>query len=45
MRLMAEALEEAALPADAAEVLRSFFDSTATFLINKSGPVDGNSPS
>jgi hemoglobin len=35
MRLMAEALEEAALPADATETLRSFLDSTATFMINR----------
>jgi hemoglobin len=35
--LMQRALEEAALPEDAAQVLRKFFASTATFLINRAG--------
>ncbi len=34
MRLMSEALGEAALPAEAAETLLAFFDSTASFMIN-----------
>lgn len=33
--LMNQALDEAALPEDAADVLRRFFESTATFLINR----------
>lgn len=33
--LMEEALDEAALPGEAAETLRAFFDSTATFMINR----------
>ncbi len=37
MQLMNAALDEAALPAEAAEVLRSFFESTATFMINRPG--------
>ena len=37
MKLMNAALDEAELPADAAEVLRSFFESTATFMINRPG--------
>lgn len=35
MRLMDNALAETALPTEAAEVLRRFFDGTATFMINK----------
>ena len=35
MELMTAALAEAGLPAEAAGVLRAFFDSTATFLINR----------
>jgi len=34
LELMNQAVDEAMLPQDAAAVLRSFFDSTATFLIN-----------
>ncbi len=34
MQLMNRALEEAALPAGAQTLLRDFFDSTATFLMN-----------
>ncbi len=34
LELMNHAVDEAMLPQDAAAVLRSFFDSTATFLIN-----------
>lgn len=34
--LMDRALDEAALPEDAAAVLRSFFHGTATFLVNRS---------
>lgn len=35
VRLMSEAIEEAHLPADAAQTLREFFASTATFLLNR----------
>jgi len=35
--LMSRALEEAALPREATEVLRTFFGSTATFLVNRPG--------
>ncbi|MBZ5604867.1 MAG: globin [Acidobacteriia bacterium] len=35
VQLMNRALEEAALPAQARDVLRQFFESTATFLINR----------
>ncbi len=35
VRLMEQALKEAALPQDAEVVLRAFFTSTATFLINR----------
>jgi hemoglobin len=35
VRLMNHAMDEAALPAEAARVLRGFFESTATFLINR----------
>jgi hemoglobin len=35
--LMERALDEAALPADAAALLRAFFGDTATFLINQPG--------
>ncbi len=35
LQLMNRALEEAALPADVTEVLRGFFESTATFLRNR----------
>jgi hemoglobin len=34
VELMTRALDEAALPAEPAAVLREFFDATATFLIN-----------
>ncbi|HEV3331982.1 MAG TPA: globin [Bryobacteraceae bacterium] len=34
MELMDQAVDEAELPGEVAEALRSFFDSTATFLIN-----------
>jgi hemoglobin len=37
--LMENALQQAALPDDAAKVLRAFFANTATFLINR-GPGD-----
>ena len=37
MRLMNRALEEVPLPMEAAELLRSFFSSTATFLVNRAG--------
>ena len=33
--MMDRALDEAALPADAGDVLRAFFHSTATFLRNR----------
>lgn len=35
MHLMTRALEEAKLPAEAETVLREFFESTATFMINR----------
>ena len=35
MMLMSRAMEEAALPADVSELLRGFFSSTATFLLNR----------
>ena len=35
VQLMNAALDESKLPADADRILRSFFDSTATFLINR----------
>jgi hemoglobin len=42
MELMTTALVEANIPADAAVVLRAFFDSTATFLMNRPDePVEG----
>jgi hemoglobin len=34
LELMTRAVDEAMLPPEAAQMLRSFFDSTATFLIN-----------
>ena len=37
MALMTAALAEAGLPAAAQDALRSFFDSTATFLMNRQG--------
>jgi hemoglobin len=37
VQLMDRALEQTKLPADAAETLRSFFHSTATFMINRPG--------
>ena len=41
LSLMTRALDEAALPADAADVLRTFFGATATFLINRAQPGPG----
>jgi hemoglobin len=38
MQIMNVALSEADLPAEADEVLRAFFDSTATFMINRMPP-------
>jgi hemoglobin len=35
VKLMSAAFEEAKLPAEAERVLRTFFESTATFLINR----------
>lgn len=35
--LMSRALDEASLPEEPREILRSFFESTATFLINRPG--------
>jgi len=37
LQLMTRALDEAALPADARELLQSFFESTTTFLKNRAG--------
>jgi hemoglobin len=39
--LMDAALDEAVLPAEAERVLRDFFHNTATFLINRGGPMAG----
>jgi hemoglobin len=39
--LMDQALEEAKLPAEAAEILRDFFHKTATFLINRGDEQGG----
>ena len=38
LQLMDRALEQAALPAEAQQLLREFFSSTATFLLNRPGP-------
>jgi hemoglobin len=38
VRLMGSAFEEAKLPAEAERVLRTFFESTASFLINRAEP-------
>jgi len=38
VHLMGAAFEEAKLPAEAERVLRTFFESTASFLINKAEP-------
>lgn len=35
MQLMSRALDEAALPAEPSRLLREFFESTATFMINR----------
>src|SRR6185503_16069536 len=35
LALMTRALDEAALPADARDVLRAFFESTSTFMMNR----------
>ncbi|HTW63933.1 MAG TPA: globin [Bryobacteraceae bacterium] len=37
LQLMTRALEEAELPEEPRQILRSFFDSTTTFLINRPG--------
>ncbi len=37
LQLMTRALEEAALPEEPRSILRSFFESTTTFLINRPG--------
>ena len=37
MTLMSRALDQAALPDDVTEMLRSFFEQTATFMINRQG--------
>jgi hemoglobin len=37
IRIMTAALEEVQLPVEAASVLREFFDSVATFMINRPG--------
>ena len=39
--LMTEALEEAKLPSEAEQVLQTFFESTATFLINANNAPSG----
>jgi len=41
LRLMNAALDEAQLPAETDSVLRSFFDSTSTFLINRAEHEEG----
>ena len=38
LQLMTRALAQAALPVEAGQVLKDFFDSTATFLINRREP-------
>jgi hemoglobin len=38
--LMKRALEETALPDEAADTLRAFFESTATFMMNRAGDAD-----
>ncbi|MEZ5316903.1 MAG: globin [Vicinamibacterales bacterium] len=38
MTLMSRAIDEAALPGDVAALLRSFFDQTATFMMNTPDP-------
>ena len=40
VRLMENALEQAALPGDAAQMLRAFFDDVSSFLINQAAPGD-----
>ena len=35
MQMMSRALDEAALPVDVTQTLRSFFDQTATFMVNR----------
>ena len=37
LQLMTRALDEAALPEEPRQILQSFFESTTTFLINRSG--------
>lgn len=39
--LMDAALDEVTLPAEAERILREFFHNTATFLINRQGPMEG----
>jgi hemoglobin len=41
MALMTRALDEARLPREADEVLRRFFDATATFMMNAGDPARG----
>lgn len=41
LQLMNAALDEARLPAEAESVLRGFFDSTSTFLINRAEHEEG----
>lgn len=45
LALMLRALDEAALPAESDQILRQFFESTSTFLMNAPAPVDpGQAP-
>ena len=41
VQLMDAALDEAQLPQESAALLRQFFHNTATFLINRQGPIEG----
>jgi hemoglobin len=43
LALMDKALDEAKLPADAHRILHSFFESTATFLLNRAEAPSGSS--
>lgn len=45
MQLMGKALIEAALPPEAEQSLRAFFDQMSTFMINHSGSTSSEAPS
>ena len=44
MQLMGNALAEAALPLEAEQLLRGFFDQMSTFMINYSSPAPSRTP-